>query len=131
MVITYTIYYSLEDNIYLIYIDSFNQSTDFNCGDYSLTINSYLIYFIICYKYSEKDVDIYVGSCLYLTKRLIEQDYIKYRLKPKISIKIRIKTKLINVLLRLLYKLGYKTPQKSERRRFYVGRWNCCKHCWL
>ena len=105
----FTIYYSVDDNLYIIYNDNYNSHTNFSVGDYSYTYNSFLIYFVLYISYYDFK-KIYVGNELYYIQYLISYDYRKYVDKhTKLSLKIKkyVKNKLKNVLLRFLNKLGY------------------------
>lgn len=109
MRVVFTIYYSLDDNLFIIYDDSYNSRSIFVSGTYEYVMNSYLVYFIVYVTYYDFS-KIYLGSDLDYTKYLISYDYKKYvdkHIKKSIKIKKCVKKKLINVLLRLLYKMGY------------------------
>lgn len=113
MRVVFTIFYNVDENLYIIYDDSYNSRTNFSVGDYSYPNNSYLIYFIIYVTYYDVK-KIYVGSELYYTQYLISYDFREYvdkHTKSSIKIKKHLKNKVINALLRLLYKLGY-CPKK-------------------
>lgn len=113
MRVVFTIYYSVDENLYIIYDDNYNSRTNFSVGDYSYPNNSYLIYFVIYVSYYNYQ-KIYVGSELYYIQYLITSDYRRYvdkHTKKSLKIKKYVKSKLVNVLLRLLNRLGY-SPKK-------------------
>ena len=109
MRVVFTIYYNLDEDLFVIYDDSYNTRTIFISGTYNYVINSYLVYFIIYVSYYDFS-KVYIGSDLDYTKYLISYDYKKVmdkRIKKSIKIKRFVKKELINVILRLLYKMGY------------------------
>lgn len=113
MRVVFTIYYSLDEDLYIIYDDSYNSRSNFSVGYYSYLNNSYLIYFIIYVTYYNFK-KIYVGSELYYIQYLITDDYRKYvdkHTKKSLKIKKYVKSKLVNVLIHLLNRLGY-SPKK-------------------
>ena len=109
MRVTFTIYYNVDNNIFIMYDDEIPSRTEINVNDYSYYSNSYLVYFIVyinCGGFNNT----YVGSHMHLTRLLIVsdfRDFVKKNTNSLILFKGYAKNMVINVLLHLLYILGY------------------------